>query len=291
MNNISQNVEQTFQYYEGEHSGAYVFPTDNTKIKNVDMNQVKLNIYEGALVKELYQYFMIGYRSGISNDGIFYTDSNGREMIKRTQVGSKKRQTYEEKNVPSIYYPVNGRLILEGNGARMAVLNDRAQRGSSTEEGALELMLHRRLLRDDNLGVGEALNKIENGHGLVVRGKLYMILNSGRPFANIRRAVNANFSSLPEGIEVLSLELFMSTEILLHLEHLVDSLESAPITFDLKLFLMSLKAEEIHETTLNGNVLLKDMKRFKFPKGGEPTDKVEYYTTKHKKRREEEKRN
>uniref|UniRef100_A0A1B0AWT9 Uncharacterized protein n=1 Tax=Glossina palpalis gambiensis TaxID=67801 RepID=A0A1B0AWT9_9MUSC len=56
----------------------------------------------------------------------------------------------------------------------------------------------------------------------------------------------------------------MSYERLLRLEHQVDCLESAPITFDLKPFLMSLKAEEIHETTLDGNMRLKGMKRFKF---------------------------
>uniref|UniRef100_A0A905ATF6 Alpha-mannosidase n=1 Tax=Glossina morsitans morsitans TaxID=37546 RepID=A0A905ATF6_GLOMM len=340
----NSDVEQTFQYYGGKHSGAYIFVMDSTTAENVEVNQVKLNIYEGPLVKEVHQHFndwisqviriyedvnrvefewLLGpipiaddigkevitkFRSGISNGGIFYTDSNGREMIKRTQMGNKKLQTYKEENIPSIYYPVNGRLVLEeeGKGARMAVLNDRAQGGSSTEEGALELMLHRRLLSDDNLGVGEALNEIENGRGLVARGKLYMILNSGykepaieerltqqeihlppwlffsRPFANISSAVNANFSSLPEGIEVLSLEPFMSYETLLRLEYLVDCLESAPITFDLQPLLVSLKAEEILETTLDGNMLLKDMKRFKFQKGGEPTDKLEYYTTKHK---------
>uniref|UniRef100_A0A1A9UWS6 Glycosyl hydrolase family 38 C-terminal domain-containing protein n=1 Tax=Glossina austeni TaxID=7395 RepID=A0A1A9UWS6_GLOAU len=327
MNNVSQDVEQTFQYYEGEHSGAYIFLTDNTTTKNVEMNQVKLNIYEGPLVKEVHQYFndwisqviriyedvnrLLGpipidddigkevitkFRSGISNGGIFYTDSNGREMIKRTQMGNKKLQTYKEENVP-IYYPVNGRLVLEeeGKGARMAVLNDRAQGGSSTEEGALELMLHRRLLRDDNLGVGEALNETENGRGLVTRGKLYMILNSGYKEPAVEERLTQQEIHLPiwlffsrpfdqqrKGIEVRSLEPFMSYETLLPLKYLVDCLESAPIIFDLQPFLVSLKDEEILETTLDGNMLLKDMKRFKFQKGGEPTDKLEYYTTKHK---------
>jgi len=37
--------------------------------------------------------------------------------------------------------------------------------------GKVELMVHRRLLVDDNFGVGEALDEQAFGTGLVVRGK------------------------------------------------------------------------------------------------------------------------
>ena len=39
------------------------------------------------------------------------------------------------------------------------------------ENGEIELMVHRRLLYDDAFGVGEPLNEIAFGQGLVVRGK------------------------------------------------------------------------------------------------------------------------
>ena len=39
----------------------------------------------------------------------------------------------------------------------------------------MELMLHRRLLVDDHWGVGEALNEMAFGEGLVARGKHYLL--------------------------------------------------------------------------------------------------------------------
>ena len=39
------------------------------------------------------------------------------------------------------------------------VLNDRAQGGTSLNEGELELMIHRRTFKDDSRGVDEPLNE------------------------------------------------------------------------------------------------------------------------------------
>uniref|UniRef100_A0A1A9WEQ0 Alpha-mannosidase n=1 Tax=Glossina brevipalpis TaxID=37001 RepID=A0A1A9WEQ0_9MUSC len=339
MNNISQDIEQKFQYYESSDSGAYIFATANSEAQNVGLEEVKLTVYEGPLVKEIHQCFnnwtsqvirlyegvnriefewLLGpipirdgigkevitkFKSTIFNQGIFYTDSNGREMIKRSRKGSQQLQN---NTISRNYHPITGRLVLEGNGTRMAILNDRAQGGSNTEEGALELMLHRRLLNDDGLGVDEVLNETEPGGGAVARGKIYLILSSANKeaateerlnqqeihlpiwlffsqyFPNISSAVSANFSSLPKGIQVLSLEPFMAYETLLRLEYLMDSLESSSVTFDLNPFLVSLEVEEIRETTLDGNMLLKDMQRLKFQKDGSHVDQLEYYTAKHK---------
>ena len=41
----------------------------------------------------------------------------------------------------------------------------------------MELMLHRRLLVDDHWGVGEALNEMAFGTGLVARGKHYLLFD------------------------------------------------------------------------------------------------------------------
>lgn len=42
---------------------------------------------------------------------------------------------------------------------QLSVLTDRAQGCSSLADGELELMAHRRLLTEDQRGVGEALNE------------------------------------------------------------------------------------------------------------------------------------
>ena len=57
----------------------------------------------------------------------------------------------------------------------MTVMNDRAQGGSVIENGAIELMQNRRLLFDDNRGVGEALNETnKEGRGIEVNAKYFI---------------------------------------------------------------------------------------------------------------------
>ena len=49
-------------------------------------------------------------------------------------------------------------------------MNDRSQGGSSLKEGEIELMLHRRLLIDDNRGVNEPLNETtDNDQGISLK--------------------------------------------------------------------------------------------------------------------------
>jgi lysosomal alpha-mannosidase len=46
-------------------------------------------------------------------------------------------------------------------------LNDRCQAGTSLKDGTIELLIHRRLVRDDDKGVVEPLNETDsNGKGL-----------------------------------------------------------------------------------------------------------------------------
>lgn len=176
---------------------------------------MRLTINGGSLVKEVYQHFndwisevlhicegvnrvefewpvdpipiddCIGkeiitkLKSSISHEEVFYTGLNGREMMKRVRKERDFFRTNDTEGVPSNYYLINGRLVLEGDGARLVLLNDRTQGGSSTEEGALELTLQQRLLYDDKREVNETLNETENGHDLISRGKVCVVLNSG----------------------------------------------------------------------------------------------------------------
>ena len=70
-----------------------------------------------------------------------------------------------------------------GRGA-LAVITDRAQGGASLASGALELMLHRRVLLDDWRGVAEPLNETQCGcsacacAGLIARGVHRVLLQA-----------------------------------------------------------------------------------------------------------------
>lgn len=69
----------------------------------------------------------------------------------------------------------------------MTLLNDRSQGGTSLASGHLELMLHRRLLDDDSLGVEEPLNEMIEGQGLVVKGQVSMLLDTVEKSASVHR--------------------------------------------------------------------------------------------------------
>lgn len=72
----------------------------------------------------------------------------------------------------------------------MTVLTDRAQAGSSQIDGSLELMVHRRLLKDDGFGVNEPLDELgPDERGLVVRGKHWLLLGSIATVSNMTRTL------------------------------------------------------------------------------------------------------
>jgi len=58
---------------------------------------------------------------------------------------------------------------------QMSVLNDRTQAGSVHQKGRIELIINRRIFTEENFGVQETLNEIDNfGNGLNVSAKFYL---------------------------------------------------------------------------------------------------------------------
>ncbi|CAF1673604.1 unnamed protein product, partial [Didymodactylos carnosus] len=54
----------------------------------------------------------------------------------------------------------------------MSVITDRVEGGGSTVDGLVEIMLHRRVIADDGLGVSDPLDEMGiDGQPLIVRGK------------------------------------------------------------------------------------------------------------------------
>ncbi|XP_050518488.1 lysosomal alpha-mannosidase [Diabrotica virgifera virgifera] len=199
--------------------------------------------------------------SNFNNNNVFYTDSNGRELIKRVK---NKRSDYtydpEVEPVSSNYYPVTSRIVIkdEDQDIEVAVLTDRSEGGSSLSQNELELMVHRRILHDDHKGVDENLNEIEFDTGVYVRGTHYLVIGKankvnldGKSTASLERiiaqqkliqpwiglsATNMSYKdlqkselvyegldgSLPENVNILTFEQWINGTYLLRLEHIME---------------------------------------------------------------------
>eukprot|EP01083_Nonionella_stella_P119726 358132_1 len=141
-------IQQVVKIYRGKYYVDVEYTVDNIPIHD-------------QIGKEIVHRL----RSNIKSNSTFYTDSNGREFQKRQR---SKRQSWdfiEFEPISGNYYPVNTAIFIEDTGkASLTVLTDRSQGGSSLKDGSIELMVHRRTLKDDGRGVGEALNETESIH-------------------------------------------------------------------------------------------------------------------------------
>ena len=161
---------------------------------------------------------VIMYQSGIHSESKFYTDSNGREMLKR--VRNERGPSYPPLNVSEPvagnYYPVNAMIALDDGKMELAVLTDVSMGGSSMRDGGLELMVHRRIQKDDSRGVQEPLNETmcgcndenaapgqmgEHGHegdggcqcaGLTMRGRHWIVFDTVEKAHLTRRVASEN---------------------------------------------------------------------------------------------------
>ncbi|XP_058121282.1 lysosomal alpha-mannosidase-like [Anopheles ziemanni] len=282
--------------FKNRSSGAYIFRPNGTEKAVTEV--VELQVVKSELVQEVHQIFnewisqvirvyagqdhvelewLVGpipiddgtgkeivsrFESDIASEGVFWTDSNGREMLRRVR---NKRETWELdllEPVSGNYYPITAKLALEDDHFRMSLLNDRAQGGSSLQDGQLELMVHRRLLRDDAFGVGEALNETQYGAGLVARGKHWLYFGSSQKavsptlhakerflqnkvllpswtfvnsvdsvlsyddyLSNFRNIYSAIAQQLPTNVNLLTLEPWKDGTVLVRFEHLFEKNE------------------------------------------------------------------
>jgi len=222
----------------GQQSGAYIFRPNSSDPFAVSSGAVTVNVVTGPILNEAIQIWpgnwasqvirlyanssaaefewTIGpipcadqlgkeiitrYTTGLNSASTFYTDSNGRDSMKRVRNQRPDWNYTVYEPVASNYYPVNSFIYLSDTttGTTFSVVTDRSNGGSSMLDGSLELMVHRRLSVDDNRGVGEPLNETGiNGLGLIARGVHHITLDTANTAGNSRRTAlqNALFRSL-----------------------------------------------------------------------------------------------
>ena len=146
-------------------------------------------------------------------------------------------------------------MLLQETRRAFGVLTDRAQGGGNVVPGMIELMVHRRTMQDDGLGVAEPLREVGvDGRGLVVRGthSLWVSAPENAAYMYRRRSLELHMQpvmtfydsnqyrntaqpnrysalqeSLPNNIHLLTLENWDANSKLLRLEHIYQSKEAA----------------------------------------------------------------
>ncbi|KAJ0110576.1 hypothetical protein Patl1_02545 [Pistacia atlantica] len=219
-----------------QNAGAYIFRPNGTFLIKPE-GQVSLTVMRGPIIDEVHQKinewiyqitrlykgkehveveFIVGpipiddglgkevvtqITTTLETNRTFYTDSNGRDFIKRIRDYRSDWELEVNQPIAGNYYPecpqfvvissllicINLGIYAQGSGKEFSVLVDRPLGGSSLVDGQIELMLHRyyvtflmfnqRLLLDDSRGVDENLNEtvciLDDCRGLMIQGKYY----------------------------------------------------------------------------------------------------------------------
>jgi lysosomal alpha-mannosidase len=220
--------------YEFQASGAYIFRP--IKDSCVYLSVRNYTVYQGKMFSEVHQVYndwisqtirlyentrhaefewqvgpiniddeigkevVVKFMTDLKSQSTFYTDANGREMLKRVRDYRPTWKLNQTEKTSGNYYPVNSRIFIRDEQAnkQFTIVTDRSQGGSSIEDGSVEIMLHRRVLHDDSLGVSEPLNETgSDGNGLVVKGKLYAIFDRIENSAKLHRPLALQINSEP----------------------------------------------------------------------------------------------
>lgn len=336
---VEELVENSYSYYSGHNStdqasGAYIFrPSGTYPIKSE--GQKAFAVVKGPLLDEVHQHlnswiyqvtrvykekehaeveFTIGpipvddgvgkeittqITTAFKTNKTFYTDSNGRDFIKRVRDFRTDWDLQVNEPVAGNYYPINLGSYIQDGRMELSVLVDRAVGGSSLVDGQIELMLHRRLLFDDGKGVGEVLNETTCVHddckGLVVQGKYYIRIDPIGDGAKWRRTFGqeiysplllafseqdgndwknshvSSFSmidasySLPDNTAIITLQELESGKVLLRLAHLYevgeDKDHSVMASVELKKLFPNRMISKVTEMNLSGNQERSEMDR------------------------------
>ncbi|KAG0473150.1 hypothetical protein HPP92_015007 [Vanilla planifolia] len=229
----------------------------------------------------------------------FYTDSNGRDFIKRVRNYREDWNLTVTQPIAGNYYPLNlGMYVIDGK-HELSTLVDRACGGSSLQDGQLQIMLHRRILNVKGSFLGEALNETicidDDCQGLTIRGSYYMNINPLGNGAQWRRTTGQEIYSpvllafthedegswksskitkatamdpgysLPPNVALITLEELDDGSVLLRLAHLFEDREdrqnSVLATVELKKIFAGKVIKEWKETSLSANQNKSEMKK------------------------------
>ncbi|KAL4086658.1 hypothetical protein PRIC1_013720 [Phytophthora ramorum] len=289
---------QAFQG-DGHKSGAYVFRPDSNQTYPVTGGSGTAAVPRVAF--KIGKWVTLEYR--VNDDDEFLEiewtvgpvpidDKKGKEVIVRFDAGNSiasDSTLYTDSNgtVAANYFPITTGAYIKDAKRQLNVVTDRAQGAASLVDGQVEVMVHRRLLADDDKGVGEHLNETEAVYdsankklvtkGLAVRGNFFVNVDSAedgmrslrskmesqffRPLAVFRKPVASGVEAkvpwlavgeFPPNVGLTTLQELSKQCLLVRLSHLYaveeHSTLSQPATVDFS-SLFSVKNSVVSEVT------------------------------------------
>ena len=231
------------------------------------------------------------YSTDIASAGELWTDANGREFQRRLRNRRPSFNFTLVSPIASNYYPVTTAVKLNDSERAFGVLVDRAQGAASLQDGAIELMVHRRLLcsscdfeneNETDAAVyrdGQLVERL--GRGLIVTGSHRLVLGAPAQVSTalrhgqqeLYRPLHAVFAAtpsaegrlgevsflntaLPLDVELMTLQVLFDGSVLLRLAHMLAVGEpgAGPITIDLStLFVQPITSIKQRTLTANGD--------------------------------------
>ncbi|XP_025796134.1 probable alpha-mannosidase At5g66150 [Panicum hallii] len=302
VSGVDLPLQQSFLWYisnegdtvDSQASGAYIFRPNGTT-PTIVSSSVPLKVIRGPLVDEVHQQFS----SWIYQVARLYKNKEHAEVEYTVRNHREDWNLEMTEPVAGNYYPVNlGAYVADGK-YEVSVLVDRAVGASSIRDGELEIMLHRRTVRDDGKGVEEPLGEVVcldgSCKGLTARGTYYVKVDKlghgphwrrtyGQqvysPYLlafshedetnwksyNVARAsmMDANYS-LPDNVAIITLQNLDDGTTLLRLAHLFQAAEDPRFSVIAKVELRKVfgkrNIKELTETNLSANQKKSDMKK------------------------------
>jgi alpha-mannosidase len=110
-------------------------------------NEIDLRTFPQRLDVEFFMRISTSIKNGEIPE--FFTDQNGFQWLPRRKIPSL--------SIESNYYPITSSAFMQDDSKRLTLMTTHAQGAASFNEGELEVMLDRRIMGDDNRGMGEGI--------------------------------------------------------------------------------------------------------------------------------------
>ncbi|ESO82023.1 hypothetical protein LOTGIDRAFT_135457 [Lottia gigantea] len=287
-----KNVQEVHQQYN-PWTSQVIRLYDDAKYLEIEWTVGPIDV-DDRQGREIVSHFA----TDLNTKSLFYTDSNGREMLERKRNYRATWPLNVTDKVSGNYYPITNKIFIRDaeKNIQLTVINDRSQGGGSIQDGAFEIMVHRRLLHDDDLGVVEPLNeKGIDGKGLIYRGKYSVklpsiftleppVFSSGKHYLLLEKIgdVNNNYrsmglqwsglrESLPSNVHLLTLDQVYNggnVKLLIRLENFYEvdenNLSNKKAEVSLQRLFVPFDIKEVHEVSLGASFRISDIKRLQW---------------------------